>query len=96
MGIKTLTSMAGEGLEEVLADLITPFTNYIYKHKLDFSGYNDLLDSFLVGALTSGVLQGGRALYGKVLDPSTSVYEQIMGEYVDDLKKIYNKGNGNN
>lgn len=85
MGLKTLTSMVGEGLEEVLAELITPFTNYIYKHELDFSGYNDLFDNFLVGALTSGVLQGGRALYGKVLDPSTTVYDQIMGEYVDEL-----------
>ena len=85
MGIKTVTTMLGEGAEEVLAELIEPFTNYIYKHKLDFSNYNNLFEVFLVGSLVSGTLQGGRAIRGKITNPNTSVYEQIMGEYIDDL-----------
>lgn len=90
MGIKLASGMVGEGLEEVLAGLMSPFIDYVYKHDLDFSTYKQLVDDFIVGALTSGVLQGGRALYGKVLDPSTTVYEQIIGEYIESISDDIN------
>lgn len=57
--------MVAEGLEEVAATILDPFVKSVYTKKLDFSSYDTMLDDFVVGALTSGVMQGGEALINK-------------------------------
>lgn len=63
--VKLGLGMAFEGLEEDAATLLDPFVKSVYKHKLDFSDYKNLLDDFVVGFLTSGVMQGGEIAINK-------------------------------
>lgn len=62
---KVIGNMIGEGLEEVASDAIDPLYKAMYTGKIDYSDTN-FLDTFAIGALSGGVMQGGQKLYNRV------------------------------
>lgn len=60
----------GEGLEEVASEFTTPALKMIYKDRYETPTLNEISNSFIVGALAGGIIQGGvkignLAVYGK-------------------------------
>ena len=82
-------SMTAEGLEEVVASLLDPFIEYVYKHELDFSGYNTLMDDFLAGAFTSLVMEGGEIAINKVAGSSPN-RANVSGSNIETNKEENN------
>jgi hypothetical protein len=58
--VKIGISMLGEGAEEVASELVRPKLERIYKNKEDIDPitFQTVTESFIVGALASGILQG--------------------------------------
>lgn len=74
--------MVAEGLEEVASSLLEPFTSYVYKHDLDFSSYQTLMDDFISGALVSGIVQGGQLSTDLIKNAKQKkAVQDIMSEY---------------
>lgn len=76
--------MFAEGLEEVVASILDPFVQYVYTHNLDFSGYDSVMDDFIVGALVSGIMQTP----GTIVDLKNKNAEQISQSLQENNVKI--------
>lgn len=78
--VKIGLSMLGEGFEEVASELIDPQLQRIYKNKEDIepATMESIAQSFFIGAMASGILQGASVkLQGKSNYKASLITEQI-------------------
>ncbi|NCA68016.1 MAG: hypothetical protein EOM87_08135, partial [Clostridia bacterium] len=74
---KLIRSMAGEGLEEVASTLIDPLLQRVtYNPDAEGAKVNDVISSFVIGSLASGVMQGGQVML------KTNPQARKMGERI--------------
>lgn len=66
--------MFAEGVEELVAGILDPFIESVYKNKLDFTSYNNLANDFIAGALISGILQAP----GTLIDLKNKSPEEVI------------------
>lgn len=74
-------SMIGEGFEEVASEFARPYMERIYKSKenIDPVTMENILQSFTIGALASGIMQGGMvAVTGRTNFRASLIEEQIQ------------------
>ena len=74
-------SMIGEGFEEVASELARPYMERIYKSKenIDPVTMENILQTFTIGALASGIMQGGMvAVTGRTNFRASLIEEQIQ------------------
>ena len=74
-------SMIGEGFEEVASELVRPYMERIYKSKENIEPVTmeNILQSFTIGALASGIMQGGMvAVTGRTNFRASLIEEQIQ------------------
>lgn len=74
-------SMIGEGFEEVASEFARPYMERIYKSKenIDPVTMENILQSFAIGALASGIMQGGMvAVTGRTNFRASLIEEQIQ------------------
>ncbi len=74
-------SMIGEGFEEVASEFARPYMERIYKSKENIEPVTmeNILQSFTIGALASGIMQGGMvAVTGRTNFRASLIEEQIQ------------------
>lgn len=91
---RLLVGMVGEGFEEVASDFLSPIAKYYAYQKangedLDWTSLEELGQSFIVGALSAGVLEGGNIATSKI---SHGSYTVAMNEndIQEELRNLYN------
>lgn len=98
LAARTALGLIEEGAEEVISDALSPLEKYIAYQKaqgkeLELASFNELSQSFIIGALSAGVLEGGNIAINKLNygDATIAMHAQDINSNYIEINNIYQR-----